>query len=355
MSHLLKKRSQKSGLPPGSLVHIGKKTSIPTEITLIHYDAEKIVTLDHVNVKTCIEYVEKPAQTWIHIQGIEDAALIDELGKGLELHPLMLEDIMNTDQRSKLDDYKGTLFIVLRMLKYMPDQKHKIEDEQISIVLGENFVISFTESKDTLFDPVIKRLNTSDSRIRRRHADFLCYCLIDCIVDHYFITFEQVDVQIDELEEELIHNPCPKTLQKIQYKKREINALRKAIWPLREVISRLQRLDTNLVKETTKVYLQDVYDHTIQIIDTMESFRDISASLLDMYMSTMTQKLNEVMKVLTVVSTLFVPLTFIASIYGMNFTHMPELNWAGGYYIVLGIMAIVASGMLLYFRNKKWI
>ena len=355
MSHLLKKRSQKFGLPPGSLVHIGNKTSIPTEITLVNYDAEKIITLEHVTVATCVEYVEKPSTTWIHIQGIQDATLIEELGKGLELHPLMLEDIMNTDQRSKFDDYKETLFIVLRMLEYMPDQKHKIEDEQISIVLGANFVISFTESKNDLFAPVVKRLNATNSRIRRRHVDFLCYCLIDCIVDHYFVTLEQVDFQINVLEEELIHNPCPKTLQKIQYKKREINIVRKAIWPLREVISRLQHVETHLIKETTKVYLQDVYDHIIQIIDTMETFRDISASLLDMYMSTMTQKLNEVMKVLTVVSTLFVPLTFIASIYGMNFTFMPELNWEGGYYIVLGIMLIVASGMLLYFRKKQWI
>ncbi len=343
------------GLPPGSLIHIGREPIESVHISLIEYDTTSCVSYDRVSVKTCIELLKKPTITWINVRGTHDAQIIAEFGKNLNLHPLMLEDIMNTGQRSKLDDYKSTIFIVLRMLKYSVNYKYMIEDEQISIILGDTFVISFTEDREELFQSVIDRLHVAGSGIRRRGADFLCYCLVDSIVDNYYYILERVDEQIDHLENEMSTGSSKIILQKIQNKKKEITGLKKAIWPLREVINRFLRSESDLVKNSTKAYVQDVYDHTIQIIDSIESFRDISASLLDIYMSTMSQRMNEVMKVLTIVSTLFVPLTFIASIYGMNFKNMPELETQNGYYVILTVMGCIATGMILYFKKKRWL
>lgn len=357
MSHILKKRRKKYGLPPGALVHVGEKPDKKVELSLIDYSESNILQRNNLSVEACMSFMSKPTVTWININGIHDAKLIGQFGISIGLHPLMLEDIMNTSQRSKLDDYKDTIFIVLRLLKHSETNEghNAVIDEQISLILGDKYVISFTESNEDVFAPVIQRLHVTNSRIRKRGADFLCYSLVDCIVDHHFIILEYVDEQLDILEDELIHYPSPNTLQRIQHKKREITSLRKSIWPLREVISRFQRLDTPLVRETTRLYLHDVYDHSIQAMETIESFRDISGGLLDMYMSTMSQKMNEIMKVLTLVATLFVPLTFIASIYGMNFKYMPEVDSEWGYYCILAFMGSIALIMLVYFKRKKWI
>ncbi len=355
MSDIWKKKAKKLNLPPGSLVDIGDLSAQKTRISLINYDEESIQQRAHVTIETCFNYLKKPSITWINVWGMHDAKLIGDFGRTLGLHPLMLEDIMITDQRSKLDDYKDTLFIIMRMLNYSKKEEEEMLDEQISLILGKNYVVSFTERKEEVFKPVLQRLKMPHSQLRKRGADFLCYSLVDCVVDHCHVILDHMDEQLDNLEDELIYEISPKTLQKIQHQKREISSLRKAVWPLREVVNRFQRIDTPLVQETTKLYLQDVYDHTIQAIDTVESFRDISAGLLDMYMSTMSQKMNEVMKVLTLVSTIFVPLTFVASIYGMNFKHMPELDWGDGYYATLGFMACIAVGMLVFFKRKDWI
>ncbi|MEM1282635.1 MAG: magnesium/cobalt transporter CorA [Chlamydiota bacterium] len=354
LSKSLKKKRQKFGLPPGALVHVGDKPDQKVKLTLIDYSETKILQRNNLSVESCLSFMNKPTVTWINVTGIHDAKLISEFGSRIGLHPLMLEDIMNTTQRSKLDDYKDTIFIVLRLLKF--DEKYnRVNDEQVSLILGNKFVISFTETSDDVFAPVFQRLHVTNSRIRKRGPDFLCYSLVDSIVDHHFVVLEHVDEQLDTLEDELIHHLSTDTLQKIQHKKREITALRKALWPLREVISRFQRLDTPLVRETTRLYLHDVYDHSIQAMETVESFRDISGGLLDMYMSTMSQKMNEVMKVLTLVATIFVPLTFIASLYGMNFKNMPEIDSDWGYYGTLSVMFSIAFAMMLYFKRKKWI
>ncbi len=354
MSKSLKKRRQKYGLPPGALVHVGDKPDQKVKLTLIDYSETKILQRNNLSVEGCLSFMDKPTVTWINVTGIHDENLIGEFGSRVGLHPLMLEDIMNTTQRSKLDDYKDTIFIVLRLLKY-DEQDSSVIDEQISLILGDKFVISFTESNDDVFAPVFQRLHLANSRIRMRGPDFLCYSLVDCIVDHHFVVLEHVDEQLDNLEDELINLPSTDTLQKIQHKKREITSLRKTIWPLREVVSKFQRLDTPLVKETTRLYLHDVYDHSIQAMETIESFRDISGGLLDMYMSTMSQKMNEIMKVLTLVATIFVPLTFIASLYGMNFKNMPEIDSEWGYYGTITVMISIACFMLFYFKRKKWI
>jgi magnesium transporter len=356
MSKILKKKRQKYGLPPGTLVHVGEKPEQKVKLTLIDYSETEILQRNNLSVEGCLSFMKKPTVTWINVRGIHDAKLIGEFGNRVGLHPLMLEDIMNTTQRSKLDDYKDTIFIVLRLLKHGEvDGKPCILDEQISLILGDRFVISFTESDEDVFAPVIQQLHIMNSRVRKRGADFLCYSLVDSIVDHHFLVLEYVDEQLDNLEDELIHHLSPNTLQRIQHKKREITALRKSIWPLREVISRFQRLDTPLVRETTRLYLHDVYDHSIQAMEAVESFRDISSGLLDMYMSTMSQKMNEVMKVLTLVATIFVPLTFVASIYGMNFKNMPEVESEWGYYAILLFMGSIALCMVLYFKRRKWI
>jgi magnesium transporter len=261
---------------------------------------------------------------------------------------------MTSGQRSKLDNYKDTLFIVTQMLGYN-EQKQQAEDEQVSIVLGENYLISFVETNKSVFAPVRERLRNPQSRIRQRGVDYLCYSLLDCIVDNYFLILEKIDAKVELLEHELIQSPEPVILRKIQHAKREVTLLRKSVWPMREVVSNLRRIDSPLVLDATKLYLHDVYDHTIQAIDTIESFRDITSGMLDIYLSNVSQRMNEVMKVLTIVATIFVPLTFIASLYGMNFDNIPELHTRYGYYIVLFVMALIAIGMIIFFRRKRWI
>lgn len=349
----LRKRTRKFGLPPGTLIQPGASNEKST-VQLIRYDEKRIEQLNNPTIYDCLRIITTPSVVWLNICGIDDASLIGELGKGLNLHPLMLEDIMTIDQRPKFDDYRDTLYIVMKSLTY-DNETQNVFDEQVSLILGSNYVISFLETPTNVFNPVIEGLQRTQNRMRKRGADFLCYSLMDCIVDQYFMVLERVDAQLDGIEEELMEDPTAETLSRIQHKKREISTLRKSVWPLREVINRFQRKETALIKETTKLYVQDIHDHTIQAIETIEGFRDISNQLLDTYMSTMTQKMNEVIKVLTIVATIFVPLTFIASLYGMNFKNIPELNWEYGYYYALSLMFAVACCMVVYFMRKKWI
>jgi magnesium transporter len=354
MAKLLKKHSRKIGLPPGSLIYTGIPTDKQIEISLVDYDANHVKEFNNASLEECIAYLKTPATTWIHICGIHDIKVVEQIGKHFGLHSLMLEDIVTSGQRSKLDDYKDNIYIVMRLLKY-DEEKNEIEDEQVSFILGSNFLLSFSETKKDLYEPVKERIRNKNSRITHRGADYLCYSLIDCTVDHYFLILEKVDEQLENLEEELVQDPNPNTLKKIQQTKRSIALLRKSVWPTRGVINLFRRLETPLIQETTKIYMQDVYDHTIQAIDTIESFRDLSSGLLDIYLSNINLRMNEVMKVLTIVATIFVPLTFIASIYGMNFEYIPELHYRWGYPMVLGFMLFVTCGMLYYFRRKQWI
>jgi magnesium transporter len=351
---MLKKRAKKTGLPPGSLVHIGDKGTGVVHISILDYDVDRLIEKKEASFAECSSYLDKPSITWINICGIDDSKTIEYIGKRFGLHPLLLEDVMNTGQRSKIDNYKEMLYIVMRMLTYS-DEKQETDDEQVSIVLGKNFVISFIETDQDVFAPIRERMKHPKSRIRQRGADYLCYALIDCIVDNYFLILEKVDEKLELLEDALFKHPTSRTLVQIQRVKREISLLRKAVWPMREVISSFNRIDTPLIQDSTKIYIQDVYDHTIQAIDTIESFRDISSGMLDIYLSNMSQRMNEIMKVLTVVATIFVPLTFVTSLYGMNFDNMPELHWKWGYHTVIGIMLVMSALMLYYFRRKKWI
>jgi magnesium transporter len=291
---------------------------------------------------------------WINVNGIHQVSNLENLGDCYHLHPLVLEDILNPEQRPKLEDYGDYLFLILKML-HLKGKPEGLFTEQVSIILGENFVISFQENDQDIFDPVRQRLKLGKGRLRGEGADYLAYTLLDLVVDHYFVILERLGEIIEDLEDKLVANPTPDTLNRIHRLKRDMIVLRKSVWPLREVVSQLERRESPLVRDSTNLYLKDLYDHVIQVIDNIETFRDILAGMLDIYLSSLSNRLNEVMKVLTMIATIFIPLTFIAGVYGMNFKHMPELDWTWGYYSTLAVMALVSLGMILYFRKKGWL
>jgi len=350
----LTKKAKKAGLPPGVLVHVGEKRAEKVRISLIDYDEKGFQEKEVKNIEDCFPFKDTPTVTWINIDGLHEVELIEKLGKHFDLHPLLLEDILNTGQRPKLEDFEDYLFVVLKMLS-QTKKEEEIIAEQISLVLGPNFVISFQEREGDTFDPIRERIRSGKGRIRKMGADYLAYALIDAVVDGYFPLLEKFGERIEGMEEELVSDPAPETLQTIHDLKREMIFLRRSVWPLRELISGLQRGESPLVKETTKVYLRDVYDHTIQVIDSIENFREMVSGMLDIYLSSVSNKMNEVMKVLTMIATIFIPLTFIAGIYGMNFEYMPELGWRWSYPIVWLIIIAIAALMVTYFKRKRWL
>ena len=354
MPKLIKKRSKKAGLPPGTLVHIGEKKSETPKITIMDYDEANFQEKEIKTIEECLVLKDKPTITWINIDGLHQVEILERLGECYGLHPLVLEDILNTDQRPKMEDYGDYIYIVLKML----DQSNKSNEiimEQISLILGPNFVFSFQEKEGDVFDPIRERIRNGKGRIRKMGTDYLTYALLDSIVDNYFIILEKLGEKIEFLEEKLVARPIPETLQTIHQLKREMIFLRKTVWPLREVISGFERNESSLIMESTKIYLRDVYDHTIQTIDTIETFRDMVSGMLDIYLSSVSNRLNSVMKVLTIIATIFMPLTFLAGIYGMNFKYMPELEWRWSYPVIWLIMVGIGIFMLLYFRKKKWL
>jgi len=349
----LTKRSRKAGLPPGTLVHIGERKVEKAKISLIDYDETQFQERQVKTIEECFPFKDTPTVTWINIDGIHEVDIIEKLGTHFGLHPLLLEDILNTEQRPKMEDYGDYIFVVLKML-YRGEGRNEIEAEQVSLILGSNFVISFQEREGDVFDPVRDRIRKNKGRIRKAGADYLTYALLDAIIDNYFIILESIGENIEDTEQRLAANPTPETLQLIHALKKEMIFLRKSIWPLREVVSGLERCESSLIDESTGAYLRDVYDHTIQVIDTVESFRDMVSGMLDIYLSSISNKMNEVMKVLTIFAAIFIPLTFVAGIYGMNFGFMPELGWRWGYFGILLVMAIIAAVMIVYFKRKRW-
>jgi len=350
----MRKSKQKVGLVPGTLVYTGEKKVEKVRIRIIDYDETQLEEKEAATVEECFPFKDKPTVTWINIDGLHDLELIEKIGRKFGLHPLVLEDIVNTGQRPKLEDFENHVFVVLKML-YYDQEKNELEAEQISLIFGENFVISFQERVGDIFDPLRERIRKNKGRVRKAGADYLAYALIDSIVDNYFVILEQIGEMIEDAEQDLAVNPTLETLQTIRSFKKEMIFLRKSIWPLREVVNTLERGESSLINESTLIYLRDVYDHTIQIIDTVESYRDMLSGMLDVYLSSISNRMNEVMKVLTIFAAIFIPLTFVAGIYGMNFGFMPELGWHWGYFGVLLVMAIVAAVMLVYFKRKRWL
>jgi magnesium transporter len=355
MAKLIKKRSQKAGLPPGTLVHIGEKKAGESTITLIDYDEGNFQEREVKAAEECLAFRDKPTVTWINVEGVHQVEVVEKLGHCFGLHALVLEDILNTDQRPKMEAYGDYVYIVLKML-YGGDVNHPIEAEQVSLILGLNFVISFQEGKEAdFFNPVRERIRSDKGVVRKRGSDYLAYSLIDMIVDSYFLVLERLGEKIELLEEELMKNPTHKTLQEIRKSKNETIFVRRVVWPLRAVMSGLGRKESPLIKETTEIYLRDVYDHTVQVMDTIEVYREMLSGMLDIYLSSVSNRLNSVMKVLTIIATIFMPLTFIAGIYGMNFKYMPELGWHWAYPAVWLIIVMIGLSMLIYFKRKKWL
>jgi magnesium transporter len=351
---LIIKRSKKIGLPPGTPIHVGEKKIDRVRIKIIDYDEAQFQEKKAKTVEECFPFKDKPTVTWINIDGIHQVDIIEKIGTHFNIHPLVLEDIVNTGQRPKMEDFVNYIFVILKMLYY--DEKiNETKTEQISLILGSNFVISFQENEGDVFDPIRERIRSDRGRIRKMGADYLAYALIDTIVDNYFIILEKLGEKIEDIEDELVTNPALETLQTIHSLKREMIFLRKSVWPLREVISRLERWESPLIDKSLNIYLRDVYDHTIQVIDSIETFRDMLSGLLDIYLSSVSNRMNEVMKVLTIIATIAIPLTVITGIYGMNFQFMPELQWQWSYPIVLLAMLTLGILMIRYFRRKKWI
>ncbi|MEW5975477.1 MAG: magnesium/cobalt transporter CorA [Acidobacteriota bacterium] len=354
------RRSRKAGLPPGTLQPPVKARREEVQISLFSYSAEKWEKVETNKIEEVLAHPDGATVRWINLDGVHDTGLLEQIGNRFGIHPLVLEDIVNTDQRPKIEQYEDFVFVVLKMLRYT-DERRTVEGEQISILLGSRLVISFQERPGDVFDPIRQRIQARDSRIRKSGADYLVYRLLDTIVDNYFVILEKLGERIEDLEAELINRPSRESLQEIYHLKREVMYLRKSVWPLREICNSLEREDSPLVTESTEVFLRDLYDHTIQVMDTLENFRDMLTGMLEIYMSSMSQRMNEVMKVLTIIATIFIPLTFIAGIYGMNFDpesspwNMPELKWRWGYPLAMAVMVLLAVSMVVYFRKKKWL
>jgi magnesium transporter len=348
---LVRKRTKRAGASPGSLQHVGERKVEQAKVTILDYDQTELQELEVSSVKNCFPFRDKPSVTWMNVDGLHQIDIFETLGEHFGIHSLVLEDILHTSQRPKFEDFDQYIFVVLRMLSY----ENAFHDEQISLILGPNFVFSFQERVGDVFGPVRERIRAGKRRLRTMGSDYLAYALIDTIVDNYFVILEKLGDEIEQLEQVLLSSPDPEHLQRIYGLRRQTILLRKSVWPLREVISGLERSESSLVKSETRIFLRDVYDHTIQVIDAVETLRDVTAGMLDLYLSSVSYKMNEVMKVLTIIATIFIPLTFVAGIYGMNFENMPELSWEWGYFGVLLIMAVIGVLMVAYFRRKKWL
>jgi len=353
---LFHKHTKKVGSAPGLLVHVGERHLEQVALSELRYDAGQLRELSFAPEQLAEHLPEESAQGvhWLNVDGLHDPAVIEGIGAACQLHLLVQEDILNTAQRPKLEEFDRYLFFVVKMLRLEPDSSI-IRSEQVSLVVGQGYLVSFQERHGDVFDGVRERLRSGKGRIRQRGADYLAYALLDAVVDGYYVLLETLGDRIEELEELLVSRPEPEHLQQIHTLKREMILLRKSIWPLRELISSLVRDEHPLVTRETQVFLRDVYDHTIQVVDTVESYRDILGGLQDLYLSSLSNRMNEVMKVLTMIATIFIPLSFLAGLYGMNFEYIPELKWRFGYFILLAVMALLAGGMLVYFRRKKWL
>lgn len=365
--------SLKSGSPPGTLVYMGSEKVDTVRITLIEFNEKEYFEKEFSDIQECLTHVQPGMVKWINVDGVHNTAIIEEIGSLFNIHPLTLEDIVNTNQRPKFEDYETYLIAILKMMYEDSHLREESDDalvaEQVTIaLLGDSTVISFQEAEaGDVFDIIRERLRVGKGRIRKYGADYLAYSLIDSIIDSYFEVLEKIGDEIEVLEDELLENPRPETLKELHHLKRQMVYIRKAVGPVRELINNLERSESELISENTSVYLRDAHDHTIRVIDTVETYRDLLSGMMDLYLSTVSNKMNEVMKTLTIITTIFVPLTFIVGVYGMNFAakdpetgkalpmNMPELYSPHGYLIVWIIMIVIVVGLAIYFRRKKWL
>jgi len=350
---LVRKPSGTAGLPPGTPVFVGEKKALEVTISIIDYDGGNVEYKEHVDIRECLPYRERPSVTWINVEGLHRIAPIEELGRGFGLHPLTVEDILNTRQRPKVEIFDEYAFVSINMSSF-DEETGALEAEHASLVFGENYVLTFQEQAGSVFDSVKARINQR-GRITRQGADYLAYNLLDTIVDNYFGILEQIDDSMADLEVALLGSPGPETLEGIYLLKRQIITLSRTAWPLREIINGLQKSESGLINDSTKPYLRDLNDHAIQVIETLETHREMIGGMFEIYLASVNNRLNDIMRFLTIFATIFIPLTFITGIYGMNFKYMPELGWRWGYFGALGAMALLGVSLLIIFKRKRWL
>jgi magnesium transporter len=349
------KRSAKAGLPPGTLMRVGSEGARRATISVIDYRADYFHEETMDSIDGLPDFKDTDTVSWINIEGGGHGEMLEKIGRCYGIHPLALEDIMATDQRPKVEDYGDYLFIVLKMIDYN-EKGPGLGIEQVSLILGRNYLFSFQEGKSgDVFGPLRERLRQAKGRVRQQGADYLAYALMDAIIDNYYVAIERLGEEIEEVEDRIISRPGPETLRRIHKLRREMIFLRKSVWPLREVVGRLERMESDLFVKTTAVYLRDVYDHIVRAIETIETYKDMLAVILDVYLSSINNRLNEVMKVLTVIATIFMPLTFITGVYGMNFKYIPGLEWEWSFPVFMAAIILLTIGMLLLFRRRKWL
>lgn len=349
----MKRGVKKRGLLPGTPVHIGQRKSETSAVQIIDYSATDILT----TIFEPKDLISKPSPKnmirWAHLTGVHDVELVQNLCMQYDIHPLVIEDIVNTEQRPKIEFHSDYIFLVIKTLNL--EDEGGISIEQVSLILGPSYVLTFQESFDPLLQPIIARLEKGHGNVRSAGSDYLAYALLDLLIDDYFVFTESLSDRVESLEDEVIENPVTETLHELYALKRIVSIARRNLWPLRETVGRLYRDPSPLVKRSTNIYLRDLYDHVIQVNDYLEGYREAISSMLDTYLSSVSNKMNEVMKVLTVISTVFIPLTLIAGIYGMNFFNMPEITWQYGYSVVMLLMFVLGVSMLAYFRRIEWI
>jgi len=342
-------------MPPGTVLHHEDEASLePVKISIIHYNENGLEEKSTTEFSPDIFAKEETQKSWIDVVGIHNSNKIEKISRHFNLHPLTIEDILNNEQRPKIEDNPDYIYIVVHMIRYNQD-KLKVDVEQVSLILGHDYVVSIQEKEGDTFEPVRKRLELDQEMIRKAGSDYLLYTLIDAIVDNYFLVIDQIGDTLDQLEDELLDNLQRETFNNTHSLKKELMTLRRSVWPMREVVNKMERGQYFKVNEELNIYIRDLYDHTIEVIDSIEVYRETVGHLVDLYQSMSSNKMNEVMKVLTIISTIFIPLTFITGLYGMNFEYIPELQWRYGYHMVWGISITLVVTMLFIFKKKRWI
>jgi magnesium transporter len=355
MAKFRPRKKLKTGLAPGSLVFTGEQKMQEIAISAITYGEDQYLEYDGSKIEEILKLpVEKNQVIWINIDGLHDVKTVEQLCKHFGIHKLTTEDLLSVDQRPKLEEHPDYLHLVVKM--FMLSQKQPtFEYEQLSFILKPNLLITFQEKTGDVFNNLRRGLKEGKGQLRKRGSDYLLYAMLDAVVDQYFLILENLGELLQTFETQLLDNPDKGLMNQLHFFRRETLGLRRSVYPLREVINRFEKINEPMVENNTKLFIRDLYDHTIQAIETVEIFRDMSTGLLDLYMNSVSNKMNEIMKVLTIMASIFIPLTFIVGIYGMNFEHMPELKWRYGYFMIMGLMFAISAGMLFFFKKKKWI
>lgn len=347
------RRHKKLGKAPGTITYMGQRGEAETKTTIIEYTDDFHKVHFPGNIEQIVAHKDGPTSSWVNIVGLSDETFIEKVGKHFNLNPLILEDIVNTQQRPKIDEYQDYIFGVFKML-YV-NSNEELVSEHVALVLMKNCVLVFQELDDDVFNGIRDRLSNQSGRIRTKDSDYLFFALLDAIIDHYYEVLEYINHKIETLEEEVYKNPNPEVAHRIQQLKKEVLKIRRWIYPMKELVSRLIDSENPLITKETKLFLKDAEDHVLEINESLNIYREMTMSLMEMYMSNISNKMNEVMKVLTIMASIFIPLTFIAGIYGMNFDNMPELHTQYGYFVVWGVMIVLFIGMMIFFKRKHWL